>query len=328
MPKRRSFLSIADDAEREAARIADVEALAAPRPAVTRNLPASRIRPNPFQSRQNFDDLDELTQAIQAQGFTSRLRVRPDPDESGYFQLVFGERRLRAAIVAGLPDIPCEVAEHTDEDMIEIGLAENIQRRDLAPLEEAQAFQRFIEQRGYSIRRLAERIGKNKGYIENRLALLRTPNDVQEMLAHRPDAMRVAREIAKLPLPEQRQPLIAGVVAGTLNAHEVSTIVREVTEAPPPLSQGSKPGAAGGDRSADVSPQGGQRRTTPTMSPDAPEQIHKRLEREVRTIRTTMLHWQALLPSLNEEDQQIIMDGLEELLGIAAQMIGTRNHEK
>jgi ParB family transcriptional regulator, chromosome partitioning protein len=328
MPKRRSFLVIADDAERETARMADIEALAAPRPAITRNIPTSRIRPNPFQSRQNFSDLDELANAIRAHGFTSRLRVRPDLNESGYFQLVFGERRLRAAITAGLTEVPCEVAEHTDEDMIEIGLAENIQRRDLTPLEEAQAFQRFVDQRGYSIRQLAERIGKDKGYIENRLALLRTPDDVQEMLAQRPDAMRVAREIAKLPMPEQRQPLIAGVVAGTLNTQEVSAIVREVTTetAPPPSQEDKQPSTSASSAGATLQD---RQKGTATTSPLSPtERIRKRLEREARAIRTTMTSWQTMLPTLDADERQVVMNSLEELLGMASQMIDALSEEQ
>ena len=74
--------------------------------------------------------------------------------------------------------IPCEIADHTDSDLIEIGLAENIQRHDLDPLEEARAFQTFIDERGYSIRGLAERIGKDKSYVEDRLKLLQAPDDV------------------------------------------------------------------------------------------------------------------------------------------------------
>jgi ParB family chromosome partitioning protein len=328
MPKRRSFLAIADDAERETARMADIEALAAPRPAITRNIPTSRIRPNPFQPRQDFSDLDELANAIRAHGFTSRLRVRPDLNESGYFQLVFGERRLRAAIIAGLTEVPCEVAEHTDEDMIEIGLAENIQRRDLTPLEEAQAFQRFIDQRGYSIRQLAERIGKDKGYIENRLALLRTPDDVQEMLAQRPDAMRVAREIAKLPTPEQRQPLIAGVVAGTLNTQEVSTIVREVTAetTPPPPQQDKQPSTPA--EPSDTALQSRQIRTTTSSSQGAAEQRRKRLEREARAIRTSLTYWQTILPTLDADERQIILNSLKELLGMSTQMIDILNEKQ
>src|SRR5262249_20118786 len=160
-------------------------------------------------------------QAIQVQGFTTRLRVRPDPQAPGFFQLAFGERRLRAARLAGLDEVPCEVADHTDEELIEIGLAENIQPRDRAPLAEAPAFQTIVERRGYSIRTLAERIGKDKSYVEDRLKLLQVPADVQQMVEQRPDALRAAREIARLDTAAERAPLIAGVIAGELTTEDV-----------------------------------------------------------------------------------------------------------
>lgn len=232
MPQRKGkgFFAEATTREDEEARQREVAALLPPRRVVMQELPVERIRPNPFQARRQFADLAELSAAIQAQGFITRLRVRPDPAEDGYFQLAYGERRLRAARLAGLTEVPCEVAEHTDDELLEIGLAENIQRRDLEPLDEARAFRLFIEQRNYSIRRVAERIGKDKSYIEDRLALLRTPEDVQRMIEQRPDALRIAREIAKLPTPEERRPLIEGVMAGNVNTEDVRSIVRAVME--------------------------------------------------------------------------------------------------
>ncbi len=200
-----------------------------PLPVRSADLPIERLRPNPFQARKTFTDLDQLAQAIRAQGFTTRLRVRPDPAASGYFQLVFGERRLRAAQLADLQAVPCDIAEHSDDDLVEIGLAENIQRQDLDPLEEARALQAFIDQRGYSIRRLAERVGKDRGYIENRLALLRLPDDVQQLVEQRPDSIDAARRIGKLESPEERAALIEQVASGEMNAKTVRTIVREHT---------------------------------------------------------------------------------------------------
>jgi ParB family chromosome partitioning protein len=224
---RKGFFERAPRSEADdAARMADVAALLPARRTSVQDLPIARIRPNPFQARQSFADLDDLAQSIRVQGFTSRLRVRPDPTESGYFQLVYGERRLRAAGLAGLTVVPCEIAEHTDAELLEIGLAENIQRRDLDPLEEAQAFGRFIDQLGYSTRSLAERIGKNKSYVEDRLALLRAPSDVQALVAARADTVQVARQIARLPDPVERAPLIAGVLEGSLTKEAVRQAVQ------------------------------------------------------------------------------------------------------
>lgn len=231
-PRRKGFFTQPARPEDEAARQREVAALLVPRRTVVQDVAVERIRPNPFQARQDFSGVDELAQAIRTQGFTTRLRVRPDPQEAGYFQLVFGERRLRAARLAGLDAVPCEIADHTDAEMIEIGLAENIQRRDLSPLEEAHAFQTMIAQRGYSIRTLAERIGKDKSYLEDRLKLLQVPEDVQQMIGQRPDALRAAREISKIDDPAGRQALIAGVVAGSLTTADVRELVRDTSALP------------------------------------------------------------------------------------------------
>jgi ParB family chromosome partitioning protein len=195
-----------------------------------RDVRIEQIEPNPFQARQVFPDIDELAQAIRNQGFTSRLRVRPHPESEGKYQLVYGERRLRAAGAAGLGEVPCEIVRHSDAEMAEIGLAENIQRRDLTPLEEAQALKALLDQRGYSQRELAERLGKSHGYVQHRLDLLRAPEEVQQLVAERPDSLRAARNIARLPDPEQRQALIAAVSDGTLTSHEVAERVRVLAE--------------------------------------------------------------------------------------------------
>lgn len=225
----------ADDAAGALADLLSVSKL----PVRSADVPTDRIRPNPFQARKTFTDLDQLAQAIQSQGFTTRLRVRPDPTASGYFQLVFGERRWRAAQMISLAAIPCDIADHTDDDMVEIGLAENIQRQDLDPLEEARALQMFIDQRNYSIRRLAERLGKDRGYIENRLALLRLPDDVQQLVEKRPDSIDAARRIGTLTTPEERAPLIDQVASGEISAQTVRTIVREHTRKAAPDGQSS-----------------------------------------------------------------------------------------
>lgn len=235
-PRRKGFFAQETRPEDDLARTREVEALIAPRRTVVQDLPISRLRPNPFQARRRFDGLEELAQTIQTQGFTTRLRVRPDPNDGSMFQLVYGERRLRAAALAGLEHVPCEIAEHSDDELIEIGLAENIQRHDLDPLDEAQAFRALLDQRGYSIRRLAERIGKDKSYIEDRLVLLRAPEDVRQMVAERPDTLRAARELTRLPTPEERRPIIEAVAAGQLSTTELRRQLRTAadhTERPP-----------------------------------------------------------------------------------------------
>ena len=285
-PRAKSFFQKDREAERRAERTQAVEDLVAtrlaPRSVVSQDLPRERIRPNPFQARRAFTDLDELAEAIRQQGFISRLRVRPDPTEEGFYQLVYGERRLRAAERAGLTTIPCDVAPHTDRELIEIGLVENIQRQDLNPLEEARAFQTFMHELDYSIRTLAERLGKHRSYIEGRLALLRAPEDVQELVQHRPDTLDAARQIARVADPEERVALIAGVASGALT----SQTVRERVS--------------------------GQRRTEVAHgAPGAP--APRRVQRDVAVVTAVFTVWEQLL---DEQPEQIeaVQAGLTAIL--------------
>ncbi len=199
-------------------------------------VPLGEIDPNPFQPRHDFDaaGLVELASSIRQFGFLGGLHAR---ERGGRYQIAFGERRLRACREAGLERIPLRIHDYTDDQMLEIALVENLQRRDLRPLEEAAAF-RVMQERGLSIRDIGARIGKDKGYVENRLALLKAPADVQQMVATRPDTVSVAREIAKLPDERQRSELIQRVQAGSASAREVRA---EVARVVPPKPQVTVP---------------------------------------------------------------------------------------
>ena len=199
---------------------------------VPRDIRVDRLRPNPFQARRTFEGIEELVAAIQTQGFISRLRVRPDPADPQHFQLAYGERRWRAAQQAGLTVVPCDVAAYADEQMLEFGLIENIQRQDLNPVEEGSYFRELIDQGRYSIRSLAERIGKDKGYVEGRLALMKAPEDVQQLVVQRPDSIDAARQIAKLDSAEERAALISGVIEGQITSRDVREQVRARALAP------------------------------------------------------------------------------------------------
>ena len=357
--KRKGFFAEAPVREDEEARQREVAALLPPHRVVLQDLPVERILPNPFQVRQQFTNLEELSAAIQAQGFITRLRVRPDPDQSGYFQLAYGERRLRAARLAGLTVVPCEVADHTDDELLEIGLTENIQRRELEPLDEARAFRLFIEQRNYSIRRLAERIGKDKSYVEDRLALLRTPDDVQRMIEQRPDALRIAREIAKLPTAEERRPLIEGVMAGQVNTEDVRSIVRAVMEvgvAPLPTSAVTEaPSTATGeqeDTQADLSEEASVSRVVsvdgipvtmpvgeeggPGKQPGSvvksgrgvkearadrePLRTATSLRRDMGTLRVILARWLKALPDMTARERDTLEGYIQEIEGACARL--------
>jgi ParB family chromosome partitioning protein len=142
-----------------------------------------RISANPDQPRQYFDDgaLMQLARSIREQGILQPLLLSPG-DEQGKYQLIAGERRLRAAKMAGLVDVPVVIRKIAPAEAFELALIENIQRRDLNPIEEAEAFQRLLNEYGYSQAELAERVGKDRTTITNSLRLLKLQPELRAKL--------------------------------------------------------------------------------------------------------------------------------------------------
>ncbi|HEY0737289.1 MAG TPA: ParB/RepB/Spo0J family partition protein [Herpetosiphonaceae bacterium] len=291
------------------------------------DIPIERIRTNPFQARIKFKDITELADSMRTHGFTSRLRVRRDPAQPQFFQLVYGERRLRAAHVAGIKTIPCDVAEYSDQQMREIGLTENLQRSDLEPLEEARAFRVAIDEGGYSIRSLAAQIGKSKGYVQGRLDLLRAPEDVLQMVDEHPETFTAALLIAQIPTPEQRRPLIESVIKGDLDKESLRGIVRDVS-ATATISGRAAPSrrdsAAETEQTFDASAAGRRandsdltlvdgrqrsRRTAATIEQNRVVRHSERaLERGTQTLRAMMKQLQEILPDLQDQERAALLD--------------------
>jgi ParB/RepB/Spo0J family partition protein len=157
-------------------------------------------------------ELHEAQKGIGGTGILQPLLVRSS--ENGNYLVTAGERRLRAAKAAGLKQVPVVVDTDNDDDSWEKAVVENLLRTDLSPLEEADAIQKLMKLRGYSVRETAKRLGKDKGYLENRLFLLKAPEDVRDMVSARADTIRHAREIAKVENSKARQKLIEATVAG------------------------------------------------------------------------------------------------------------------
>jgi ParB family chromosome partitioning protein len=149
----------------------------------TLEIPASEISPNPFQPRTRFDEegIRELAASITATGVLQPLLVRRAP--GGGYQLVAGERRLRAARVAGLQSVPAIVRDVNDREMVELALIENIQREELNPIDEAKAFRTLTEDLGLKHDEISERVGKQRSSITNALRLLALPVEVQDMVS-------------------------------------------------------------------------------------------------------------------------------------------------
>ncbi|TMD31286.1 MAG: ParB/RepB/Spo0J family partition protein [Chloroflexi bacterium] len=189
----------------------------APREGTVQNIPLDRIESNPEQPRMTFvqETIDELAASIREHGVLQPILVRPI--RPGTFQLIAGERRWRASRQAGLDTIPALVEEIDDETALEIAIIENLQREDLSPLDEASMYDRMIHQHGYSIRKLAEKLGKDKGYLENRLRLADAPPEVRELVSLRKDTLSHAYELLKVPDPKKRRRLADQVARGELS---------------------------------------------------------------------------------------------------------------
>ena len=146
-------------------------------------LPMTLIEPNSAQPRKNFDPeaMRELTHSIAMHGVVSPITVRRAGD--GYYQIIAGERRWRAARSAGLTEIPAFVIEADDKTVMELALIENLQRQDLNPIEEAQGYHSLMEEYGLTQEQVAERVGKSRPAVANALRLLSLPAEAQQMLA-------------------------------------------------------------------------------------------------------------------------------------------------
>ena len=182
-----------------------------------RHVPIDRIEPNPENPRLLFEEeaLEELAASIREHGVLQPILVRPMGADR--YQLVAGERRWRAARRAGLPTIPALVEELDDDAALEIAVIENLQREDLSPLEEAAMYEKMVTEHGYSIRKLAQKLGKDKGYLENRLRLADAPEEVRALVSVRKDTLSHAYELMKVDDPKKRKRLAAQVASGQLS---------------------------------------------------------------------------------------------------------------
>jgi len=181
-----------------------------------RNIPISQIESNPEQPRLAFDEatLAELAASIREHGVLQPILVRPIGDRG--YQLIAGERRWRASQAAGLGTIPALVEDIDDDTAMEISIIENLQREDLSPLDEAAMYDRMVREHGYSVRKLAQKLGKDKGYLENRLRLADAPPEVRELVSLRKDTLSHAYELMKVDDPRKRKRLAAQVARGEL----------------------------------------------------------------------------------------------------------------
>lgn len=192
-------------------------------------IPIDEIEPNPLQPRTTFDPgrLQELANSIETNGIIQPLIVRR---KAGHYELIAGERRLRAARVAGLTEVPVVIQDYADDLLLEIALVENIQREDLNPIETAQALERLVREMHLSHEEIAHRTGKDRTTITNMIRLLRLPPDVQLLVAERRLSMGHARAILGLPTPELQTQLAEKASAQGFSVRQVERLVKKISE--------------------------------------------------------------------------------------------------
>jgi len=212
-----------------------------------RSIAVSDIRPNPDQPRQTFDSdaLDELASSMRQRGVIQPIVVRPHGKN---FQIVAGERRWRAAQRARLHQIPAVVRNLNDEETLEIAIVENVQRKDLNAIEEAEAYARLSQDFGHSQARLAEIVGKSRSHIANLIRLLELPASVKALVIDDKLTMGHARALINAPNAEELAPQIA---QKGLSVRDVERLVRKAlagTKAP----SARKAGASLSENDADI----------------------------------------------------------------------------
>lgn len=194
-----------------------------------------RVRPNPRQPRQDFDaeSLDELAASLKAQGLLQPVIVRPAGD--GRYELVAGERRWRAAQRAGMLKIPAIIRNVADEGLLELALIENLQREELNPIEEAQAYRVLIDDLGLTQQQVADRVGRQRATVTNAMRLLQLPGPVQEKVRKGKISMGHARALLGLESAIDQIALAERIASEGLSVRQVEEHVTRSRRSRPPI---------------------------------------------------------------------------------------------
>lgn len=201
-----------------------------------RQIPVDSISPNPRQPRSSFDplELDELAASIREHGILQPLIVSLAEDNR--YILIAGERRLEAARKAGLRTVPAILRQVGDQQLLELALIENLQRADLNPLEEAEAYRQLTADFGLSHEQIAERVGKSRAAVTNTLRLLGLPDTARKALLEGKISEGHARALLSLPTPEAQQAALHTVLTQDLNVRQTEELVRKLSGQKPASS--------------------------------------------------------------------------------------------
>ncbi len=195
-----------------------------------KNIPISSIKPNPYQPRRDFNkkSLEELSQSIKSFGVIQPISVRKLQNEN--YELIAGERRLRASELADLKEIPAIVLEYRDNESAMVALIENLQREDLNFIEEAEGFNNLIVDHGFTQLELAEKMGKSQSTIANKLRLLKLPEDIQRDLIEYDLTERHGRALLKLPDDDLKREVLDKIIKNDLNVSKTENLVKDILD--------------------------------------------------------------------------------------------------
>ena len=202
-----------------------------------RMLPIYKVEPNPDQPRHDFDEeeLQALSESIAVHGVIQPLSVREMPN--GYYQIIAGERRWRAARMANVSDVPVIVVEADDKKAMELALIENLQRQDLNPVEEALGYQSLIEEYGLTQEEAAARVGKSRPAVANALRLLGLCPEVLELLKSGTLSAGHARAVLPLKTEKQQQEAAKKIIALSLSVRQAETLCKNMGKPPAPKKE-------------------------------------------------------------------------------------------
>ncbi len=191
------------------------------------NVKISKVEPNREQPRKNFDEdaLQELAESIKQFGVLQPILVQERED---YYEIIAGERRWRAANIAGLKEVPVIIRNLTEQEIVEIALIENIQREDLNPIEEAQAYKRLLTEFNLKQDEVAERVSKSRTAVTNSMRLLKLSDDVQQMVIDEMITTGHARALLAIEDPEQQYILAQKVFDEKLSVRDIEKLVKNL----------------------------------------------------------------------------------------------------
>lgn len=203
---------------------------------VEKALKITELEPNPNQPRRYFeeDPLQELSESIKEFGVIQPIVVTP---RDGYYEIIAGERRWRAARMAGLKEVPVIIRSYTDQEIVEISLIENIQRENLNPIEEALAYQRLIQEFALKQDEVAERVSKSRTAITNSMRLLKLCDQVQQMVIEEKLSSGHARTLISIEDPDLQYEIACKVFDESLSVRQTEALVKKITSTPKPKKE-------------------------------------------------------------------------------------------